>query len=193
MGKKKMHRKKQKQKQVQTQDRSTPLRSKDMIALIISFLVVFVLYKTVGGYKWLWDTLVIGNIKMIRKYPDLTIEKKWEVKCGFDYTYLNFIKKNTPEDAIILMPSDSALYPEGQKSDFNTRNSAGVKNKAWSTYFLYPRKVVYEREKESNPLYTKVNYVAIANYKGYEKLSYKIDKKQKYYVLPISLEEESKK
>jgi hypothetical protein len=160
------------------------LNLQNIAALIVTIVCLFILYQN-GGYKWVWDSLVMGNLKIIWDNPDLTQEKKWEIKCGFDYRYANYLKVNTPEDAVILMPPSEVLFPEGKKSDFNTKGSWGVKNKAWATYFVYPRKLVYDKEKEINPYHEKINFIAIANFWGYEKLEYSVSKKQKYLVLPV--------
>ena len=186
MNKKKLKRSKKQAKQNKKFD-SFSFITKNIIFLFFCIIFVSILYKSIGGYKWLWDSLVIGNFKTIKKYPDLTISQKYEIKCGFDYKYLDYIKKNTPEDAIILMPSREEIYPKGEKSDFNDKGAWGVKNKAWATYFLYPRKLVYEQEKDTNPFYEQINYVAIVNYRGYDKLNYKIYKKQKYQILHINI------
>lgn len=161
--------------------------SKNIIGLIISIILIIILYNGIQGYKWVWDSLVIANLKIIRQNPNLSLEKKWEIKLGFDFSYLNYIKNNTPANAIILMPTYSEIYREGEKSDFNTRDSGGIKNKAWATYFLYPRKLVYPDEKDSNPYYEKANYVAIVNFKGYDRLKYTLTDKQKYQILPRNL------
>jgi hypothetical protein len=161
--------------------------SRNLIGLIVSAVVILFLYYNIQGYKWVWDGLVIGNLKVIRVNPHLTLEKKWEIKCGFDFSYLNYIKNKTPEDAIILMPAYSDIYPEGEQSDFNNTDAGGIKNKAWATYFLYPRKLVYVDEKDSNPFYDKADYVAIVNTRGYDRLNYPVENKEKYQVLPRNL------
>jgi len=158
----------------------------NILFIIVSIIVIIVLYKGIGGYKWLWDSLIVGNLNMIKQYRNLTIDQKYEIKCGFDYKYVNYIKSKTPEDAIILMPSREEIYPEGKKSDFNEKDASGIKNKAWATYFLYPRKLVYEEEKDINQYYECVNYIAIVNYFGYDRLNYSIRKKEKYHILPVN-------
>ena len=157
---------------------------RNVIGMIISIIFITILYFNVGGYKWLWDSLVVNNVKIMHKNPKMTLPQKWSVKCGFDYQYLDYLKNNTPEDAIILMPAKDKIYPKGQKSDFNTKSSAGIKNKAWAVYFLYPRKLVYENEID-NPYYDSINYVAIVNFLGYENLDYAVGKKKKYTILPV--------
>lgn len=161
--------------------------SRNAIGLLISAVIIALLYYNIRGYKWAWDSLVMANLKIIRENPHLTLEKKWEIKCGFDFAYLNYIKSKTPADAIIVMPAYSDIYPEGEKSDFNTGDAGGIKNKAWATYFLYPRKLVYEEEKGTNPFYEKANYVAIVNFRGYDRLNYSVEKKEKYLILPRNL------
>jgi len=161
--------------------------SRNVIGLIISAVIVLILYYNIQGYRWIWDSLVMGNLKIIRENPHLSIEKKWEIKCGFDFSYLNYVKSKTPDNAIILMPAYSEIYPKGEKSDFNTRDSGGIKNKAWATYFLYPRKLVYVEEKGSNPFYEKADYVAIVNFRGYDKLNYSVENMEKYQILSRNL------
>lgn len=167
--------------------RSLSLLFRNFLAVLITAVVIFLLYKNIQGYQWVWDTLLVKNLNVMKQYSDLTIEQKWAIKLGFDYRYLEFMKKNTPEDAVILMPADSVLFPPGVKSEF-TKESYSVRNKAWATYFLYPRKIIYEKEINKNPLASKINYIAIANYRGYERLNYSVKIKQKYQVLPINID-----
>lgn len=151
--------------------------------IIGSAVILFVLFNYIPGYKWALNNLVIGNIKVMVKNPRLSVEQKWAIKCGFDYRYLNYIKQNTPENAVILMPSESEVHPKGQKSDFNT-SSLSITNKAVATYFLYPRKLVYKKGEENNPYSDKVDFVAIVNHFGYDELNYNVKKKVKYAILP---------
>lgn len=186
--------KKSTKKQAKTQKQSKEVSfdwsnwfSINLIGLIVSIVIILFLYYNIQGYRWVWDSLVMGNLKVIQENHHLTIEKKWEIKCGFDFSYLNYIKSKTPDNAIILMPAYSDIYPEGEESDFNNRDAGGIKNKAWATYFLYPRKLVYEEEGNTNPLYEKADYVAIVNFNGYDKLNYSVENKEKYQVLPRNL------
>lgn len=162
----------------------------NIVTLLIAVTIVYLLYQNVEGYNGLWNNFIKKNLEIIREHPDFSIEKKWEIKCGFDYAYLNFIKKNTPENACILMPPDSAIYPKGEKSLF--QNAAySIKNKAWATYFLYPRKLVYEYEKGKNPYYDKIEFVAIVNFWGYDKLDYRVGQRAKFNILPVHQDRKS--
>ena len=59
-------------------------------------------------------------------------------------------------------------------------------NKAWCTFFLYPRKIVYYDEKETDPNYKKANYIAVLKNWGIDKIKYKITSDVQYGVFPIS-------
>jgi len=61
-----------------------------------------------------------------------------------------------------------------------------MNRKGYVTYFLYPRQVVYESEKDKTKMYNKITYVAIVNNWGYDKLRYDITEKIPYSVLPIN-------
>ena len=115
------------------------------------------------------------------KYSNLTYDQKMEAKLGFNFRFLNNIKLNTPEDAIIIMPPDSIFYPKGKKSYFTDfMGSVG-----YTGYFVYPRKLVYAGRSQTVELYKKATHVAIVNFWGYEKLAYQVDKKEQFTVLPI--------
>ncbi len=188
MTKKQSKRKSQKLLNKQKRNKQENLFFRNFISVFVSAILILFLYISFNGYRWVVNGLVINNLKIIFQKSNLSLEQKWKLKCGFDFVYLNYIKKNTPEDAVILMPPLSALYPEKEriKTEFNTKSAAGVKNKAWATYFLYPRKLVYQKEKDSNYLYNKVTHVAIANYWGYDQLNYPTAKKQKYSIMPLN-------
>jgi hypothetical protein len=55
----------------------------------------------------------------------------------------------------------------------------------WLTYFLYPRKVVYEDDKDSSKLYAKANYILALNGWGMNKVNYQIQKPEAFMVLPL--------
>ena len=44
---------------------------RNIAGLLFSLILIIILYQKIPGYKWLWDSLVISNQKMIKKYPDL--------------------------------------------------------------------------------------------------------------------------
>ncbi len=154
-----------------------------MLAGSILLLILLASYN--DGYGWFYDKLLKNNFVFMNEAPNMTYHEKMYYKLGFSWKYLNFIKENTPEDAIILMPPDSIFLPRNKKSDFNS----SILSKEWSSYFVYPRKLVYEREKTSSPLYKQANYIAIVDYCGYSKLPYEVKAniRTQYSVLPMQL------
>jgi hypothetical protein len=54
----------------------------------------------------------------------------------------------------------------------------------WITYFLYPRRMVYEDDKGKSPLYAQATYVVSINGYGIDKLNYQV-KQEPFMVLPL--------
>ena len=139
-----------------------------------------------NGYKWMWNTLLKKNLETIEKYKELTVAQRHESKQGFYAKYLNFINENTPEDAIILIPSDSVINSVDSKYKLKT-----LVDRRKTTYFIYPRRAVYEKSMEYDSIYLdKITHVAIVNYYGYESLNYGVSNKQQFSVMPVNLNNE---
>jgi hypothetical protein len=138
--------------------------------------------KNCSGYIWLFDKMIKDHKTSMKLYRKFSQEQRLEVKLGFSYYYLNNILiKNTPEDAIIIMPPDSVYEIDKEKYKF----SEFTKYINWCSYFVYPRKLVSEKDKDKTTLYSKATYVAIVNYWGYDKLEYNLNKRQQFTVLPL--------
>ncbi len=154
--------------------------------LLVSFLLVFLLIKKVDGYKWVKDTLIKENMDVIKKYPNLTTDEKLQAKLGFDYAYLKMLNK-APENAVILMPSRTLIDTVRKQQQAINLNSGGIFNGSWSRYFVYPRRLVYEDNKDKDPLYKKVTHIAVMNYWGYDKINYQVadSAKQAFGVIPV--------
>lgn len=154
---------------------------KNLLLLIVFFSLFFSLKKYNPGYAFVFNDLVKKNMEIMDKYKNLTYEEKMEAKLGFNYKFLNYIKQNTPEDAVIIMPPDSIFYPKGKKSNFTDFMGTS----GYSSYFVYPRKLVYEGQPKTAALYAKATHVAIVNFWGYEKLAYTVAQKEQFSVLPL--------
>ncbi len=178
MGKK---RKKSKLSQKKKSAKNSTQFSNIILAILFAGLLYF-LYLTVPGYTWLVDSLVVNNLKIIFENSNMKIDQKYAAKLGADYQFINYIKQNTPEDAIILMPPRDVFM----KSDLNKNSSWGVKSKTWSTYFLYPRIVIREEDCGNYPqLCDSISHVMVLESWGIDKLNYKVPP-QKYGILPIN-------
>ena len=128
------------------------------------------------------EKLIGQNIETIEQYGHLDNQQKKEAKLGFAVRYYNFINEQTPDSSIILMPPNDIIKNTTGNYKFHDKAVA----KGWVSYFVYPRRVVFEDEKNEYPeLYKKVTHVAIINNWGYEKLNYNVSGKQPYTVLPI--------
>lgn len=156
---------------------------KNMVALIV---VLFLLNKFVisiqPGYNWAYNMLQ-KNLEYTRLYAQTTTDNRFEMKLGLSHVYLRYLKENTPENAVILLPPKEAFYPEGEERIF----SGEPYNKLWATRFLYPRRVVIPSELGVTPWSEKITHVAIVNGRGYEYLDYKVPEKTPHIVLPIHL------
>lgn len=154
---------------------------KNGIAAIVTGLLVYSLLESQQSYNWVYNGLLKGNMETIKKYPDLTLDQKFEMKLGYTYTYLNFIKNNTPQNAVILYPGSEAFFPKDVKSPFE----GTPYNKIWATRFLYPRKLIIPSEVGKNHYSDKITHVAIVNGLGYDKLNYEPKERYKNCVMPI--------
>jgi hypothetical protein len=132
------------------------------------------------GYQWMWNSLLIGNWKHIQANRQASLEERNLMKLGFNYAYMNFVKKNTPEDAVILLPLRTHLTDAAG----NQQLGADMTVKTFVTHFVYPRTVLYQDEKETNPLYNEVTHVAIVAGHGYEELDYEVAEKPAFAVFP---------
>ncbi len=150
------------------------------ILILLTLLACYLLLNSNAGYRGLKDNFIMNNVKFILARPNLTYDQKMGAKFPKDYPYVQFLKSNTPDSAVILLP------PRSLKSMLGSTN--GAQNKLWDEYFLYPRKLLNVDEKD-NPLLAKVNYVAIINNWGYdyiqERYGIHYDKKVPYSVVPV--------
>lgn len=159
---------------------------KQLLVLLLSFIFISVLLNEVKGYNWVIKTLLMKNLEVINKYEDLTLEEKYQAKLGFNYFYLDYLKKNTPEDAIILMPDKLTVFQKSKSNRFKRQSPYLIGRKIPTTYFVYPRKLVYESEKDSSAIYSEATHVAIINNWGYDKLNYQVQNKVLNTVMPIN-------
>ncbi len=83
----------------------------------------FNLYK---NFNFLW-----ADLSIIKNFPTMTYDRKMHEKYGYYYDFMMFIKNNTPENAIILIPPSRPPW-------------AGSGNGYLSNYFLYPRRLINE-------------------------------------------------
>jgi hypothetical protein len=171
-----------------TSNKNTAFR-KNILLTFVFAIILLVLYVSVPGYKWAISEMAFKNKELIEKIetrrlnnnlPELTDDMKRFFKIG-NYWYLSYIRDQTPQSAVILLPPKSAVDTISEMNNINSSD--------WVEYFIYPRLCISEDEKERKPeLYRKVTHVAIVNYWGYEKLNYIPSKMEKEAILPINNE-----
>jgi hypothetical protein len=162
---------------------------KNVFVLIGFFSVIYLLTAHVQGYIWLKERFIKGNLEKQEKFHGLTESDQYIAYFKFNYQFLAFIKENTADTAIVLMPPDSIIMPENAKTAFTTdKKSQSVLNKVWASYFIYPRKLVYQREEGELLGFDSYNHVACIDGWGYDYLDYHVPKKQRaqYQILPRS-------
>lgn len=167
--------KKKQDKSKSTQTSALSFVLKNAAALLVLALVLN-LALTRPGYNWLWNSLIKKNLELVNQNATMADEIKMEIKYGLFAKYLQHIKQNTPENAVILLPPENVVdgIPEKYKMKY-------LKNKLYCTYFLYPRQVLFDQTKDNQ----EATHVAIVNNWGYEHLNYPVRKKQPLAILPI--------
>ncbi|MDR3188716.1 MAG: hypothetical protein LBT94_05980 [Prevotellaceae bacterium] len=152
---------------------------RSMAVAVICGLLIYGAMRNNSGYQWVWQSLLKGNWDFMMKHRNTTLEERYQMKLGFDYAFCSYINQNTPEDAVILFPLRK--YITEKAGDYQLKS---IGAKLWTTYFVYPRKVLYKDEQETNPHYKDVTHVAIIAGHGYEDLDYPVRERTSFTVLP---------
>jgi hypothetical protein len=160
---------------------------RSMLAAVAVAILVYNVVDKNSGYQWVTKNYLQGNWEHIRKYPNATLEERNQMKLGFSYVFLNYIVKHTPDTAIILFPLKKHITENAN----GTQLTSDVTAKNWATYFIYPRRIVYKDDKDTDPLYSKVTHVAICAAHGYEDLDYQVFQRAYFDVLPKKAKNEN--
>ncbi len=153
---------------------------KSLLLLLAGGLLLYAAVAGNEGYNWAWNSLLKGNWELTRKHAGASLDERLQMKLGFNYAYLNFVKQNTPEEAVILFPLKDNMFDKAG----NMQLDGWANRKYWIARFLYPRRPLFKDEAESNPLYKAVTHVAIVAGHGYEDLDYEVKGKMPFTVLP---------
>ncbi len=145
--------------------------------------------KYTNGYYWATHDVAMGSLKQINDINEkiesgqmkpLTYEDKMGYKVGL-YPLITYVKQNTPENAVILLPLGDSVLSNTGKWNF-------VYDPDWMEYFLYPRLCLARgREKEYPALANRVTHVLIVQGKGYDLLKYDVplDQRPSEAIMPI--------
>lgn len=133
--------------------------------LFFTVLLYFSMTNYNAGYQWLFSSLLKNSYDSKAQIEELTTEQKWESKLGFDAKYMLYLKSQTPENAIILMPPPDKVKKKRDGGQFSN-DSACIDNISWASYFVHPRKLVYEGIE--SVYREQVTHVAIVDKWGYQ-------------------------
>lgn len=152
--------------------KKSPFRRNLLVAFILA-VVLLLLYVSVPGYNWAITEMAFKNKELMDKVetrrlnynlPELTMDDKRYFKIA-NYWYLDYLKKQCPQDAVVLLPPQSAV---DTSEEMNL-----ISNSEWVSYFLFPRLCISLDEKNAKPaLFAKVTHVAIVRGWGYDQLPY---------------------
>lgn len=152
----------------------------NLIAGVVLIVLISFVKNNNTGYKWMWETLIKANIESMRENEAVTDYDKNLSRHGKLFAFLSLINKQTPENAVILMPRDSVI----NRLDPNLKLTE-LKNRTIVTFFIYPRKAVYPDSELDKQALSKANYIAIVNYSGYEQLKHAPKTRQPFSVEPL--------
>lgn len=158
--------------------------TKNIVLAVAVLVFLIVLFKENSGYEWVWNSLVTENLKFINKNRSLSDAQKMQAKFGVDAAIIDYIKQNTPEDAVILFPPQSVLLADSASYQF-TKGLGGIKSRNWTLDFLYPRKLVYFDEKDQNPFFPQLTHTVVMDGWGYQFLDYEPATYNNFDVLPL--------
>lgn len=153
------------------------------ILLFVGYMLITKIPPMNPVYTWLHENYLKNNMEIIKASQGLSNDDILKSKLGADYDFLLYIRKVTPEDAVVYWPSSGdfrAGHPSVPQNPFNGK----LNDKLTAVRVLYPRRVVTEDEYGKTSWTKKITHVAIVNGKNKEKLPYPVGDDIAFSVLP---------
>ena len=170
---------------------ANPERQRELYDEIIAIQADTSYFKSLTkGYYWAIHDLALKNLEQINEMKNkmasgemkpLTLEDKMGYKVGL-YPLLKYVKEQTPENAVILLPPGDESISNNSKWNF-------IYEPEWVEYFIYPRLCVATGYEKNQPeLSKRLTHVLIVEGKGYDKLKYDVPLEQRVQetILPIN-------
>ncbi|MDX1406588.1 MAG: hypothetical protein R3330_00600 [Saprospiraceae bacterium] len=149
---------------------------------LVGLIVVGYLLAQNAGYQRLHKVFSDFSRNKVQ-YAQASKFEKQQRYLGFNISFLEQVKQATPEDAVILFPPRWVLYPKNEKSPF----TQWMDSKSYTTYFLYPRKVLYGNKKDrASALFPYVTHVAVVRGWGYDELNYTVTEQSEFGIYPVN-------
>lgn len=149
------------------------------LALFVYWALFFI-----PGYDFLPKRIIKSNLDYIAKNDTLSLAKRTAGKLGWSAYFFDNIKRNLPDDAVVLLPPQEVISVFNKDKKKKKEQINYYKNPAWVSYFLYPVRYVYADD-EASPLLTEVTHVAVFNRWGFNRLTYKPKEYLGFDILPI--------
>lgn len=130
----------------------------NIVATLVFIVLLLFLYQKLG-YKHTFN-LLLTDYHLARQVSDEPVERRNLVKLGMGYWMFKYIKDNTPDSAVIYLPGHEAFLADGYGDKFS---SVHFSNKLWAVRYLYPRKVVTDREYREFGAHPPLTHVFVVN------------------------------
>lgn len=155
---------------------------KNLLIAAVVYMLCPSLIKSNAGYEWLIEGYAKSNLEALQQLQGFNNDQKLEAKLGYDYAFIEMIRKSTPENAVVFYPSREDFTDKA----FNTGIgfSGNLCDKLSAVRFLYPRKIVIKQELDKTSWSKKLTHVAIVNGHWRELLPYKVPASALITVLP---------
>jgi hypothetical protein len=137
-------------------------------ALVVYFLLSGLVF-TQHDYAWSIEMLD-DNYDFVSKNRQMTVQDRYTSKLGVSYSLFDSVRSRTPDTAVVYLPGRNGFFPKNQVSVF----TGEPYEKMWAIRFLYPRKVVSEKEYDRSAYAAKIDYVIIVYGVGTERLKYRL-------------------
>ena len=163
---------------------------KNLLIAAVVYMLCPSLVKSNLGYEWLIDGYAKSNLEAVRQIEGFTNDQKLEAKLGYDYAFIEMIRRTTPENAVVFYPSREDFTDKAASTGISF--SGNLCDKLSAVRFLYPRKIVIKQELNKTSWSKKLTHVAIVNGHWRELLPYKVSDAALITVLPTSPAEAAK-
>lgn len=141
----------------------------NLFGLLAALAICYGCYRT-SGYRDIFY-IVEGDYHFACRNKNLPLEDRYAARMGGLYTFFRYVRENTPEDAVIYLPS-AGDFIQGIWSEFFY--SYHCANKIFATRFLYPRKVVTADEYRKYGSFLPLTHVIVIGSGSKDMLSYEI-------------------
>ncbi len=151
----------------------------NLIGIVLSLLVLKACFQQ-PGYSFI-KKMLSSNYEVIKTHKNLNVEERYAIKLGIGYSAFKYVRENTPDSAVILLPRREDFMPENQKSRFGGE----VYKIMWASRFLHPRKIVSRYTLEKGNAAYQPTHVIVVNDSCKEFIDYPIPAYVEFGVFPV--------